>query len=86
MSVSEMLRLACIYAERDQESYLQAWEHCTDAEAQRIKKETAAFIKKLRAYRLKRWGKTQLEAICERAAPVSIDKFAAGKDQHGQGK
>lgn len=60
MKIDEMLRLACIYAEQDRAAYLDAWSGCNDDGAEKIKSECRAFIKKVRAYRLKRWGKTNL--------------------------
>lgn len=67
MSEDEMLRLACIYAERDQLELLDAWEHCNDRDGKKVKREIIKFLKKLRAYRSKRWGMTKLEKACEDA-------------------
>lgn len=53
LPASELLRLACQYATNDQESFLEAIGD-TDPEA---KADTEDFLKQLRAYRRKRWGK-----------------------------
>lgn len=76
MSEGEMLRLACIYAESDQQEFLRCWTDDVSDEGKRVTRETKAFLKKVRAYRLKRWGKTQGEIILEQAKPVSIRELA----------
>jgi hypothetical protein len=53
--IDELLRLACIYAECDRKEYLRCVGHIDSGEAA----ETKEFLKQLRAYRLKRWGKTK---------------------------
>ncbi len=72
LSVDQLLRLACVYAEQDRESWLVAMDNCRgmpeDAEA--IAK-AEAFLAQLRKYRLRRWGKTRLEKALEGAVPVS---------------
>lgn len=74
LSVDELLRLACIYAERDQEEYTRA---ITGVGMEEELAETEAFIKQLREYRLKRWGATKLEAAMEAATPVNVQEIAA---------
>lgn len=65
----ELLRLACIYAESDREALVAAYEHMPrDPERKRAER----FLKQLRAYRLKRWGQTNLEATMEKMRPVSV--------------
>lgn len=71
LPVDELLRLACIYAETDQEEHARCIAHTDDEED---KAKTEAFLKQLRAYRLKRWGKTKLEAAMEKMKPVSIEE------------
>ena len=78
LSVSELLRLACIYAERDQEELLCAHEHLDDEESERVKQEIRDFLAQLRYYRLKRWGKTRLEKWMDDAKPVSIKEYCQG--------
>lgn len=80
MTEDELLRLACIYAERDQEAFFLAYEHCIDAEGRRMQSQTKAFLKKLRAYRLKRWGRTALEAAMDECVPVSIEEIMRRKE------
>ena len=79
LSVSELLRIACFYAERDREEYLAAWEHCKDEEAERIKRETRDFLDQLRDYRLKRWGRTKGERLLENAKLVSLKSLPEGQ-------
>ncbi len=69
LSVDELLRRACIYAERDQQEYAAAIAHTDSPEG---KAEVEAFLRQLRAYRKKRWGKTRLEVAIESAEPVPI--------------
>lgn len=77
LTVDEMLRLACCYAERDQEAFLAAMDNCRGrAEDDEIIARAEEFIKKVRAYRLKRWGKTRLEALCDDAKPTGIQVVA----------
>lgn len=60
----QILRMACLYAEQDRESFLQAYSHMPrDPAAVKAR----AFLKTLRAYRLKRWGKTKIETELETA-------------------
>lgn len=70
LPVSELLRLACIYAEQDRAGMLRAL-HDGDPE----KNEVRAFLKQLRAYRLKRWGKTKLEHFIETATEKPVAEF-----------
>ncbi len=72
MLVDQLLRLACVYAEQDRESWLVAMDNCrgTPEDAEAIAK-AEAFLAQLRKYRLRRWGKTQLEKTLEGAVPVS---------------
>lgn len=66
LSISELLRLACIYAEAFEVEFLTAIKG-TDQE---LEKETADFIRQLRKYRLKRWGKTKLEVVLDSATAI----------------
>lgn len=61
LTVDEMLRLACIYAEQDRESYLEAVKDSDPEWAE----EARRFLEQLRAYRKKRWGKTKIEGFLE---------------------
>lgn len=74
LSVSELTRLAFIYAEQDREAYLDAWRGVTDADGKKIKEDTASLIKQLRDYRCKRWGRTKLETLLSTAKPVDVLK------------
>lgn len=77
MAISEMLRLACIYAVQDREGYLHAIEGTDDE----LEAETKQFIKELEAYRLKRWGRTELEAAIADAVPVKATDLLKRKHQ-----
>jgi RecB family exonuclease len=68
LPVDELLRLACIYAEIDREGYLMAINKSGAAEE---KARTEAFLKQLREYRWRRWGKTGLECQLEEMKPVN---------------
>lgn len=68
MTVSEMLRLACIYAERDQLEFVR----CVKESDPDVAAETLKFVERLRAYRLKRWGKTKLEKAMDKATAVNV--------------
>lgn len=54
MKDSEIVRLACIYAEQDRESFIAAYEHMQDDPAC---VEALKYLKALRHYQAKRWGK-----------------------------
>ena len=71
-TVDELLRLACIYAERDRLEYIDSVSHCEDGE----KEEAERFLNELRAYRMKRWGKTKLEAALSQMKPVCVTDLA----------
>lgn len=72
LSIDELLRIACIYAERDQQELVAAYKGMEDEE---IVIETKAFLAQLRAYRLKRWGKTRLEDAIAKAESVPINQI-----------
>ena len=74
MKQDELLRLACIYAEQDRESYLDAWKDVTDDDAQETKREIRAYLKQLRAYRRKRWGQSQSD-ILDKCVRVPINEL-----------
>ena len=71
LSVSELLRLACIYAERDQEAYSQ----CTKESDPEWSQEADEFVKQIHDYRMKRWGPTVLVVETDSAVNVSIGEF-----------
>jgi len=77
LSVSELLRLACIYAEQDRESWLQAMDNCRGDRlfAKQIA-DGEAFLKQLRNYRIARWGKGKRETLFETTKAVPIHKVA----------
>ncbi len=72
LKVDELLRLACIYAETDREGYIDAIKNTGNEDE--IKGEKA-FLDQLQAYRKKRWGKTQLEALMGDAVRTPISEI-----------
>ena len=66
LSVSELLRLACVYAESYEEGFADAVGRDTDEG-----REAVEYVEQLRAYRMKRWGKTKLEAYMDRCESVT---------------
>lgn len=67
-TIDELLRLACIFAERDQEEYLRC---VSDSDSDEVEK-TKDYLKQLRSYRMKRWGRTKLEAKLAEAVPMDV--------------
>ncbi len=72
LSENELLRQACIYAEQDRRSLVQAYD---GMENDPVAREAASFVKQIRAYRLKRWGKTQLEVMVDEMVEKPIGEF-----------
>lgn len=67
--VDELLRLACLYAEQDREGFLNCYSSMPNDPAAL---EAKAFLDQLRAYRKKRWGKTQLQAAMDRGEMTDV--------------
>ena len=61
LSVDELTRLAFIWAEQDRAAMAEAWAEGTPERA-----EAENQYQQLKAYRTKRWGRTQMEAILEK--------------------
>lgn len=76
LTVDELLRLACLYAEQHQLDYAVAIAGTGD-DWDETKAETEQFIKQVRAYRLKRWGKTKLEGAMDNMKPVTVAELMA---------
>jgi hypothetical protein len=74
--VDELLRLACIYAEETQREFASCNGEGTPEYA-----EAMEFVGQLHAYRVKRWGKTELEGILEKAVPTDVRKIACRENQ-----
>lgn len=72
IKTDELLRLACLFAETDRESYLDAIAHTKDTKEI---EETTAFLKQLRAYRLRRWGETEYEDSLKNTTLVPIQQI-----------
>lgn len=79
LPVSELLRLACIYAERDQLEYLRCISNDDSEDGLVLITETKKYIEQLQEYRIRRWGKTSLERIMDEGTPVTITEIVAGK-------
>jgi hypothetical protein len=73
--VDELLRLACCYAEADREDFAYCHEEGTLE-----REEAMEFVRQIHAYRMKRWGKSQLEAILDRATPIDVREIAQRPD------
>lgn len=63
LPIDELLRLACIYAERDQQAFVEAT--CDSPSDAQWYQEAMDFVKQVREYRLKRWGRTASEALTD---------------------
>lgn len=74
MTASQLLRLACIYAEQDRRGLAEAYGDGPEHD------EALALADQFREYRLKRWGRTQLEAVIAAGTPRTIDQIIA--DSH----
>jgi len=70
LSVDELLRRACNYAEQDRVGFLAAMEPCRGGGDDELIAETEQFIKQLRAYRRKRWGKSTSDTLDEKLASM----------------
>ncbi len=67
MKTTELTRLAFIWAEQDRSSLADAWPKGSD-EA----KKAALQAKQLRDYRMRRWGRTMLESMCDKAKSKNL--------------
>lgn len=72
LSTSELLRLACIYAETDREAMLDAIANTNDEEE---KNKIRSFLKQLKDYRKKRWGETELEFFKRTTPSVPVHEI-----------
>ena len=84
LSEDELLRLACIYAEQDRDSFIQAHENMPNDPAA---KRARSVLKQLHAYRMRRWGATPLEKDLERAESVPFPEAirrGLGKEKFGE--
>ncbi len=78
MTEDELLRQACLYAEQDRESFLEAYKRMpSDPVAVEAKK----YLKRLRAYRQKRWGKSKIETILDEAKAKDVTDLIRGEDR-----
>ena len=79
-SVSELLRLACLYAEQDREGFIAAYEGMEDEPACR---EAIEFLTELRAYRRRRWGRSLSDSLhgLKSASLIDVMKTHYGKSE-----
>lgn len=68
-SVDELIRLAMIYGEQDRRTMSEA------AHGLPAGKEAAELADEFRAYRMRRWGRTQFEADIADATSISVDEL-----------
>ena len=68
LPVSELLRRACIYAEQDRSSLIEAMSGLNDSEDREFVNEQKSFLRQLRDYRRKRWGKSGEDKLSEMIA------------------
>ena len=76
MKISELTRLAFIYAEQDRRAYADCW---PEGSPERKAADTEADI--FKKYRLKRWGRTHLEAVLDTVQPRKLAKKNDGDKQ-----
>jgi hypothetical protein len=79
MTVDEMLRLACIYAEQDRRGFLDAIHGDNSPDGIALQEETRDFIVKLHRYRIKKWGKSKLQKAIDAAPLLPADQIIAFK-------
>ncbi len=84
LSVSELLRLACIWAEQDREAFIMATGRCDSPSDVEAREKAEQFIEQVRAYRRKRWGRTGGDELIDalgRCKGVDPSEVAAGPDR-----
>lgn len=69
LAVSELTRLAFLWAEQDRQGLVEAYPRNSTEPAV---VEARNMVNQLRAYRLKRWGRTQHEADMDTAVSVPV--------------
>ncbi len=74
LSVNRLLQLACIYAERDQEAFIEAVANCTHPSDVNAREDAEQFVKQVRAYRRRRWGKSASDIFNENATTVTVQE------------
>lgn len=84
LSVSELLRLACCYAEQDRESWLQAMSNCTGPEDRDLVKDQEAFLEQLREYRRRRWGESRREKLWGDCKPTGVAEAIRSAMERGE--
>ena len=67
LRVDELTRLAFVWAEQDRAGLADAWPRGSSERA-----ECLDMVRQLRAYRMKRWGRTKLEAVLGSAKAVAV--------------
>lgn len=72
LPISELLRLACMFAEQDRKSFIECYGKSPDDP---VAVEAREFVEQLHAYRVKRWGKSRHEVVAENAREVTVDQI-----------
>jgi hypothetical protein len=72
LNADELTRLAFVWAEQDRAALADAWPYGSE-EHEKAKSEYL----QLKAYRLKRWGRTQTEAILLKMKTVRVSDLKA---------
>jgi hypothetical protein len=67
ITIDELTRLAFLWAEQDRAALADAWPKGSPERA-----EAREMASRLKAYRTKRWGLTQMEVLLSKAKPRSI--------------
>lgn len=70
LSASEILRRACISAEQNELSFAESVSN--DA---KLYEETMDYVRQLRAYRIKRWGRSRLEKQLDAISSVPFTEI-----------
>lgn len=76
LTASELLRRACISAEQNEMDFAEC-----NKEDPEVYAATMDFVRQLRAYRLKRWGKGKFEKLFEMAKAVPIGEILSGPNR-----
>lgn len=69
LTVDELTRLAFVWAEQDRNAMADAWPAGSDE-----RKEAEAECRQLRDHRMKRWGRTKLEAVMDGAKSMRVTR------------
>jgi acetyl/propionyl-CoA carboxylase alpha subunit len=83
MKVSELLRLACIYAEQDRLEFIDAMSSSTSEEDIEIVEQEKQFLKELVQYRKKRWGRSKTEKLFDNTTTKTVPEIVKDYENNG---